>query len=221
MKRITVLLSVLVAVLLSVSVAMAVTCRECEKEGKKSRVDVQGATSTLLATQQYYDEDGGYHFDDPNTTTHNYECSRGHKFSNSKTNSSAAWVVVGVSNYWDNAIMTNVTIEATNAWLTLGAANAQDTIFSWDVDVLTFFPDGSNTVVFTTTGGQFKVVYDCEVDEASKAVLEAIEEAGRHMGYVILDKNETKLIADALIRLREWEKAADEYRALVKKLEDK
>lgn len=56
-------------------------CPVCEKEGKKSEVYSGAATATLLAPSRYYDENGKYHVEDPNTYTINYSCSRGHQFS--------------------------------------------------------------------------------------------------------------------------------------------
>jgi len=55
-------------------------CPICQKEGKISRVYKQGCMSTLMATYAYYDENGEYHFEDPNTTTCGYKCSEGHSF---------------------------------------------------------------------------------------------------------------------------------------------
>jgi hypothetical protein len=59
-------------------------CPICEKEGKKSKVFERGCHSTLMASYAYYDEDGNYHYHDPNVTTCEYGCSNGHVFSVSK-----------------------------------------------------------------------------------------------------------------------------------------
>jgi len=59
-------------------------CPICEKEGKKSKVFERGCHSTLMANYAYYDEDGSYHYHDPNVTTCRYECSNGHVFSVTK-----------------------------------------------------------------------------------------------------------------------------------------
>ncbi len=60
-------------------------CPECAKEGKRSRITVApGGFCTLMATHQWYDEDGNFHFNDPNKTTRNYSCSNGHKWSERK-----------------------------------------------------------------------------------------------------------------------------------------
>ena len=56
-------------------------CPVCVKEGKRSEVYEGHATTTLAATYSYYDKDGKYHYSDPNTTTINYNCSMGHRFS--------------------------------------------------------------------------------------------------------------------------------------------
>lgn len=217
MKRIAVLLCVVSVVLLCCGgYSLAGKCPECNKAGQKSKVNVDGATSTLLTTQQYYDKEGNYHFEDPNTTTINYTCSRGHKFSNSSTNSSGAWIVMDGKDI--NAI-TNIMMKETNSWFKVDCT--QDVVLSYDKGEVTFFPGSSNQVVFVNDNGRFKVLYDCEVDEASEAVLKAIEQAGDSMGYIVLDKHDAKLMADSLKRLQEWEKAAAEYRALIKKLEDR
>lgn len=56
-------------------------CPECKKKGLKSKVYIGSMTSTLMAGSQYYDEEGNYHYNDPNHTTTYYSCSNGHKWS--------------------------------------------------------------------------------------------------------------------------------------------
>ena len=54
-------------------------CEECKKEGKKSIVRYRGSSKTLMGgCWPFWDEDGQHHHHDPNTTTHAYECSNGH-----------------------------------------------------------------------------------------------------------------------------------------------
>ena len=53
-------------------------CPECLKDGGRSRVYVDGSSTTLMGTHFYYDEDGDFHHDDPNITTTVYHCSEGH-----------------------------------------------------------------------------------------------------------------------------------------------
>lgn len=55
-------------------------CPICTKKGFKSYVYVGGSMSTLMYAQPYYDEEGNFHCDDPNTTTTSYSCSKGHKW---------------------------------------------------------------------------------------------------------------------------------------------
>lgn len=55
-------------------------CPICKREGKKSKVYIRCQTTTCMAYPAYYDEDGKYIRDDPNTTTINYHCSNGHSF---------------------------------------------------------------------------------------------------------------------------------------------
>ena len=58
-------------------------CPECQKQGLKSKVYVGSSTTTLLAFQPYYDEEGNYHYDDPNTIYTSYSCSNGHSWTES------------------------------------------------------------------------------------------------------------------------------------------
>lgn len=58
-------------------------CPVCQFQGLKSIVYQGGCTATLLGWQPYYDEEGRYHSEDPNTTTCGYRCSNGHHFSTS------------------------------------------------------------------------------------------------------------------------------------------
>lgn len=56
-------------------------CPECVASDQKSTVRVGMSYSTCMGTQTYYDEDGKYHFHDPNSTSTNYSCSNGHSWS--------------------------------------------------------------------------------------------------------------------------------------------
>ena len=55
-------------------------CQRCQTAGDRSRVYPGCATETLMAIQPYYDEDGVYVNDDPNTRAQHFECSNGHKW---------------------------------------------------------------------------------------------------------------------------------------------
>ena len=58
-----------------------VICAECKKMDWKSRVYSEGGSRTLMATIEYWDEDGNYHYSDPNTTSIQYRCTNGHSWS--------------------------------------------------------------------------------------------------------------------------------------------
>jgi hypothetical protein len=60
-------------------------CPVCESKGERSQVDHLGTFSTLMDGRAYYDEDGVYHYDDPNTYTTQFRCSRGHRFSEERS----------------------------------------------------------------------------------------------------------------------------------------
>jgi len=55
-------------------------CPQCQQEGKKSIITIGFSTTTLMSTHAYYDEDGKYHFHNPNITTTEYSCSNGHEW---------------------------------------------------------------------------------------------------------------------------------------------
>jgi hypothetical protein len=57
-----------------------IICKECVKQGLKSRVYVGISTQTAMMGSSYYDESGNFHYHNPNTTTTNYKCSNGHEF---------------------------------------------------------------------------------------------------------------------------------------------
>lgn len=58
-------------------------CKECEKKKKKYSVYTGMSSTTLIAIPQpYWNEDGQYVSPrDPNTTTQEYSCSNGHRWS--------------------------------------------------------------------------------------------------------------------------------------------
>lgn len=56
-------------------------CETCKAEGRTSRVCGQGGSyMTLLNCTPFYDEQGRHHYHDSNTTTDNFECSNGHRW---------------------------------------------------------------------------------------------------------------------------------------------
>ena len=55
-------------------------CAQCEAAGERSRVFPGDAEVTLLEAYPYYDEDGKYVVDDPNTRTQLFRCSNGHNW---------------------------------------------------------------------------------------------------------------------------------------------
>lgn len=57
-------------------------CEQCKKEGKVSRVQSMGCSSTLLGYAGYWDEEGNRHSHNPNWINEGYRCSNGHDWSN-------------------------------------------------------------------------------------------------------------------------------------------
>jgi hypothetical protein len=56
-------------------------CYFCEKEGKKSKLDSHGCSTTLIGgARSYYDEQDNLHRHDLNHITSAYSCSNGHRF---------------------------------------------------------------------------------------------------------------------------------------------
>ena len=58
-------------------------CPICIQLELKSTLNVGSSWSTVMNWQPYYDEEGNYHDDDPNTITTDYRCSNDHKFAES------------------------------------------------------------------------------------------------------------------------------------------
>lgn len=63
--------------------AVSVICSECQKQGLTSYVYPGISTSTLMWCQPFYDKDGKYHDHDMNSSSTDYSCSNGHKWSSS------------------------------------------------------------------------------------------------------------------------------------------
>ena len=57
-----------------------VLCSTCQKVGHKSNVYPGGCWRTAMGISTYYDTAGRLVFNDPNTTTCDYRCSRGHSW---------------------------------------------------------------------------------------------------------------------------------------------
>lgn len=62
-------------------------CEKCKEQGLKSRVYTGCGMTTLMYCPPFYDEEGKHHTHDSNTTTIQYECSNGHKWSDKKSGS--------------------------------------------------------------------------------------------------------------------------------------
>lgn len=68
-----------------------VRCRECIDTGVRSRLYEGFSKTTLMAVRRYYNEDGQYVVDDPNTRTTHYSCSNGHSYE--VTTPGGIWVI--------------------------------------------------------------------------------------------------------------------------------
>jgi len=55
-------------------------CPVCQEKGMKSRVYMGTSSTTLVYNPIWYDEDGNMQYQDTNTTTTNYSCSKGHEW---------------------------------------------------------------------------------------------------------------------------------------------
>ena len=55
-------------------------CPQCEAAGERSRVYSGGTEVTLLDAHPYWDEDGVFVNNDPNTRTQSFSCSNGHNW---------------------------------------------------------------------------------------------------------------------------------------------
>nr|QBK92723.1 MAG: hypothetical protein LCPAC401_03610 [Pithovirus LCPAC401] len=56
-------------------------CQKCVQEGLTSKVNSQGGGSTtFMGINYFYDEDGRYHYHDPNITTQLYYCDKQHSW---------------------------------------------------------------------------------------------------------------------------------------------
>lgn len=55
-------------------------CKQCQKEGKTSRVFMSAGCITAMYCAPFFDEQGKYHHHDSNTSTQEYTCSNGHKW---------------------------------------------------------------------------------------------------------------------------------------------
>jgi hypothetical protein len=62
-------------------------CEVCQKEGRKSTIQVGGSSKTCVHCPPFYDEEGAYHCHDRNTTTTDYCCSNGHAWVKQSTGS--------------------------------------------------------------------------------------------------------------------------------------
>lgn len=56
-------------------------CQRCQAEGKRSTIQCPGfGVSTLMCSDEFYDESGKLHHHDPNSTAMTYRCSNGHSW---------------------------------------------------------------------------------------------------------------------------------------------
>ena len=56
-------------------------CPVCRALGQRSLVFPGACFTTLMGAVQYYDEQGNYHYSDPNVTTCELRCDHGHSWS--------------------------------------------------------------------------------------------------------------------------------------------
>lgn len=82
--KLRMLLSVMLLSSISVSANLYpsyLKCPVCVQRGYKTVVTEGANFTTLLASYPYYDENGKYHFNNPNVTTTSFSCASGHTFS--------------------------------------------------------------------------------------------------------------------------------------------
>ena len=60
-------------------------CPTCHGEGQKSIVYVMSSSTTQMMSIPFYDEEGRYHYENPNTIMTEYKCSRNHQWRSSGT----------------------------------------------------------------------------------------------------------------------------------------
>lgn len=58
-------------------------CQKCKEQGLKSRVTGGVGSITCVYYAPYYDEEGVYHSHDGNRASASYQCSNGHRWSQS------------------------------------------------------------------------------------------------------------------------------------------
>lgn len=59
-------------------------CPTCRAENRKSKVYPGACSSTLLGFTPFYDEEGRYHYHNPNTSNCSFQCSNGHQWNESE-----------------------------------------------------------------------------------------------------------------------------------------
>lgn len=72
-------------------------CPTCVAEGELSEVEDRGGARTLMGFFPFFDDQGRRHSHDPNTTSHDYRCSRGHSW---KEEEQTPCPVCGPSDKW-------------------------------------------------------------------------------------------------------------------------
>lgn len=59
---------------------MAIICTVCKDAGLKSRVTRGASSKITIRPEEFYDEEGLYHYHDSNKCVTNFNCSNGHSF---------------------------------------------------------------------------------------------------------------------------------------------
>lgn len=68
------------ATIISSEVVKPKFCHQCKELGLRSSIYVGITMATAMGISEYWDEDGNYHYDDPNYYTTEYSCSQGHNW---------------------------------------------------------------------------------------------------------------------------------------------
>lgn len=154
-------------------------CPVCVDKGYKSTVNEGASTTTCLAVVPYYDENGKYHYNNPNITTTSYCCSSGHTFTAAygpKTNiftvtssNDSVFMWVPYTNYISDFLYCTNSISSAYAFTMTNSLARSVSIYGVDFDLR----DGTLVVN----------MHDIPMNEAASNLLEFVVERFKENGY--------------------------------------
>jgi hypothetical protein len=178
----------LVSVFAALGLPENLKCPVCVQRGYKTVVNEGASTCTSLAAMPYYDENGKYHYNNPNIVTTAYSCASGHTFS----------VAASTETHSITVINSNDNVIAFFPWSNVTLSNYVSSVFA-NTNYMNYYVTNSSMCNIWSSsvsihGVEFKLdndvlvvdTHDKSMNEAGSNLIEFVVSEFKRSGYKLI-----------------------------------